>query len=248
MRSAPLNSKPTSSPELNNGSSESFRVSIIIPVLNEAELIATAVDKAWQCGADEVIVADGGSADDTSERAETANCQFIQSSPGRGQQLNAGANLATGDALLFLHVDNWAEEGAVQQIRDAMSNVHCVGGGFKQRINSKRLIFRFIEIGNLLRASQQRLVYGDQGIFVRRNIFESLGGFPEIPLMEDFKFSQTLFRGQHKPMMLAGPLHVSARRWEKMGVLKQTVRNWRIAAAYRRGASPESLYERYYRD
>ena len=217
-------------------------------MLNEAEMVVAAIDKAWRCGADEVIVADGGSVDDTIQIIEKANCQFTQSSPGRGQQLNAGAKLSTGDVLLFLHVDNWADEGAVQQIRDAMADQKRVGGGFKQRIDSQRLIFRFIEFGNRLRATQQRLVYGDQGMFVRRHVFDSLGGFPEIPLMEDFKFSQTLFQGKHRPLMLAGPLHVSARRWEETGVLKQTVRNWSIAAAYRRGATAETLYKIYYED
>ena len=231
-----------------NRSSKPIRVSIIIPVLNEAELIVTAIEKAWNCGADEVIVADGGSADGTIGLAEEANCQFTQSLPGRGQQLNAGAKVSTGDVLLFLHVDNWADKNAAQQIRDAMADQDCIGGGFKQRIDSRRLIFRLIEIGNHLRATQQGLVYGDQGMFVRRDVFESQGGFPEIPLMEDFKFSETLFQAKRKPTMLAGPLHVSARRWEKMGVLKQTLRNWRIAAAYRKGASPESLYQRYYQD
>ena len=243
-----MKSEPTSFPERTNDPSDLIRVSIIIPVLNEAELIVTAIDKAWNCGADEVIVADGGSVDDTINLVGDANCQFTQSLPGRGQQLNAGAKLSTGDVLLFLHVDNWAGESAVQQIRDAMADQECVGGAFKQRIDSPRPIFRFIEIGNQLRATYQRLVYGDQGMFVRKNIFESVGGFPEIPLMEDFKFSETLFQGKHKPRMLTGPLHVSARRWEKMGVLKQTLRNWRIAAAYRKGASPESLYRRYYQD
>ena len=243
-----MKSKTTSPSEPTNNSSDLIRVSIIIPVLNEEELIVTAIDNAWNCGADEVIVADGGSVDDTIRLIEKANCQFIQSLPGRGQQLNAGARVASGDVLLFLHVDNWAVENAMQQIRDAMSDQECIGGGFKQRIDSHRPIFRLIEIGNQLRATYQRLVYGDQGMFVRRKVFQSLGGFPEIPLMEDFKFSETLFKGKQKPTMLAGPLHVSARRWEKMGVLKQTLRNWQIAAAYRRGATPESLYQRYYHD
>jgi len=92
----------------------------------------------------------------------------------------------------------------------------------------------------------QGLVYGDQGLFVRKEIFDQQGGFPEIPLMEDFEFSRRLFAGKHKPVLLQGPIHVSSRRWDQQGVIKQTIKNWRIAAAYRKGASPDDLYHRYY--
>jgi len=243
-----VNVQTTSLPNLPNKSPREIRISIVIPVLNEDSLIEAAVENAWRCGADEVIIADGGSVDQTIARAKEMKCKFVESAPGRGQQLNAGAAQATGDALLFLHVDNSMEADVVEQIRGAMVNDDCVGGGFRQRIDSERSIFRIIESGNYLRAKYQRLVYGDQGLFVRRDVFESLGGFPEIPLMEDFVFSQKLFQGKHKPVMLPGPLCVSARSWEKTGVLKQTIKNWRIAAAHRMGATPESLYQRYYQD
>ena len=164
---------------------------------------------------------------------------------GRGIQLNAGVRVATGDILLFLHVDNWFETDVASQIRTAMQSESCVGGGFRQRIHSPRLLFRFVEFGNSFRARNQRLVYGDQGLFVRKEVFNQLGGFPEIPLMEDFEFSQRLFK-QNKPVLLKGPIHVSARGWKQAGVIKQTIKNWRIAAAYRKGASPADLYRRYY--
>ncbi len=228
--------------------SHRLRVSVIIPVLNEASLITLAIERAWKSGVDEVIVADGGSVDQTITLAQNARCKFVNSPPGRGHQLNAGANHATGDVLLFLHADNWLETDAVQQIRDTLENHQCIGGAFRQRIDSGKLVFRLIELGNYLRAKKQRLVYGDQGLFIKRVNFEALGGFPEISLMEDFVFSQTTFQGKHKPAMLDGPLHVSARRWEKKGVLKQTIKNWRIAFAFRMGASPEALYRRYYSD
>lgn len=225
-----------------------LRVSIIIPVLNEAPLITEAIEKAWRCGADEVIVADGGSDDATISLAEKANCKLVQSPPGRGQQLNAGAGSATGDVLLFLHVDNSLEQSAADQIRMALGDVQLIGGGFRQRIDSPKTVFRAIEFGNYLRVKTQRLVYGDQGIFIRRLIFEAMGGFPEIPLMEDFAFSQNAFQGRQKPAILEGPLHVNARRWEQRGALKQTIKNWWIALLFRFGASPESLYRRYYQD
>lgn len=223
-----------------------LKISIVIPVLNEDARVETAIRNAWSCGADEVVVVDGGSTDQTVAVAQRANCQVVQSPPGRGQQLNAGASQCQGDVLLFLHVDNWVHWGAADQIRDAMQNQDCVGGGFHQQIDSPKTVFRLIELGNFARAKYQRLVYGDQGLFVRRSAFESLGGFPEIPLMEDFRFSQTLFQQQRKPKMLPGPIFVSSRRWEKNGVMKQTIANWRIAYAFRRGVPAEELYQQYY--
>lgn len=203
---------------------------------------------AGRSGTDEVIVVDGGSTDQTVANAQHKDCVLVHSPPGRGQQLNAGAERCTGDVLLFLHVDNWVQPGAADQIRHAMRQPSCVGGGFRQKIENSKPVFRLIEWGNFARAKFQRLVYGDQGLFVRRSEFESLGGFSDIPLMEDFLFSQTLFHQHRKPTILAGPIHVSSRRWEKNGVVKQTISNWRIAYAFRRGVPPEELYRRYYHD
>jgi len=252
IKTVAVNHSPAPPPATETTSKIEFRgkpsVSIVIPVLNEGDRVSESITKAWQAGADDVIVVDGGSTDQTIALAESSNCRIVKATAGRGQQLNAGAASATGDILLFLHVDNWMDVSAADQIRDAMNDAECVGGGFKQRIDSKKFAFRILEFGNYIRATGQRLVYGDQGLFVRRSVFESLGGFPEIPLMEDFEFSQTLFQGRRKPVMLPGPLHVDPRRWEKTGVIRQTMRNWRIATAYRCGASPESLYQRYYQD
>ena len=204
-----------------------------------------AISRAWAAGAFEVIVVDGGSNDDTAEFVLQANAQLVTGVAGRGQQMNLGAAQASGEILLFLHADNWLAADAISQINSAMSQSDSVGGGFRQKLQSSRWVYRLIEAGNAFRARYQRLVYGDQGMFVRRSVFEQLGGFAEIPLMEDFEFSQRCFRDS-KPLLLEGPVHVDVRRWEQQGVAHTTIKNWQIARAWRKGVAVEELYKRYY--
>ena len=166
-----------------------MKISVIIPTLNEAQNVAQAVQSAWACGADEVIVADGGSNDDTLAISSGLDCVTTRSNSGRGLQLNSGAESATGDVLLFLHADSRLASSGCEQIRSMLANadLHC--GAFRQSIESKKLVYRWIEFGNSKRVSQLSMAYGDQGIFVRRHLFDEVGGFDEIPLMEDFSFS-----------------------------------------------------------
>lgn len=221
-----------------------MKISIIIPVLNEASNIESAIEKAWLAGADQVIVADGGSADQTFELAEQSNCQTCVSPPGRGQQMNAGAKIATGDVLLFLHADNWLAENAIEKIRELKLETERFWGCFLQRIEHEHPVYRWLESGNALRAKWQQLVYGDQAMFISRVLFETVGQFPNQPLMEDFEISRRLSL-QARPIILPGPVYVSARRWQKNGVAGQTLKNWSLAFAYRLGRSPEKLRQRY---
>ena len=221
-------------------------ISIIIPAINEAHVIGDAVRRAWQAGADEVVVADGGSVDQTTRLATDEGALVADSALGRGQQLNAGAGMASGDVLLFLHADNWLVAGGCQQIRDAMVSGNVQFGAFEQRIENPRLIYRWIETGNRWRVTWRGLIYGDQGLFIRRELFKSLKGFPEIPIMEDLAFSRILKR-QGRAVLLPGPTHVSARRWQHQGPVRQTLRNWYLSTAFLLGASPESLSQKYRR-
>ena len=225
---------------------DDMRTSVVIPVLNEAEVMKKAIAKAWAAGAFEVIVADGGSRDNTAEFVRQSDAKLVIGESGRGQQMNLGAAQATGEILLFLHADTWLADKAIDQLNVAMSQSDSVGGGFHQALNSSRMVYRMIEAGNAFRARYQRLVYGDQGIFVRRSVFEQLGGFAEIPLMEDFDFSQRCFVDS-APLLLEGPIHVDVRRWERLGVMRTTINNWKIAKAWRQGVGAEELYRRYYR-
>ena len=228
-----------------NAASE-ITVGVVIPVINEAANLSVAVERAWSAGADQVLVADGGSTDGTWELADILNCERVQTAPGRGIQLNHGASQLGSTVVLFLHADCWLPPGSVDQIRAAVQSNSAAWGCFRQRIENESWIYRWLEWGNRQRVWWQRLVYGDQGLWVRRDWYEAGGGFPEIPLMEDFVLSQRLAK-RGRPVLLAGPLMVNARRWEKRGVLRQTLLNWRISMMFRCGAKPEELVKLYRR-
>ncbi len=226
----------------------SATLSIVIPVLNEVAGIEQTIARSRDI-ADEVIIADGGSTDGTLEILKRTDCIACHTSRGRGQQLHAGSELATGEILLFLHADTWLPVAARSQILDCWGSVSDKGkatfcGCFEQLIEDPRHVYRLIEKGNLWRAKFQKLPYGDQGVFVSRELYDLVGGMPQIPLMEDFEFARLIAK-RAALNILPGPLHVDARRWEKVGPLRQTIRNWMLALRYRLGADPEELLQRY---
>ncbi len=221
-----------------------LKISVIIPTLNEAAGIAQAVARAWQAGADEVIVVDGGSVDGTAAIAVQADCQLVASPRGRALQQNAGARIASGDVLLFLHADTWLPTGGVDQIRQALADASVHGGAFEQRIDAQGILYRALERGNGWRARSRTSPYGDQGLFLRREVFRDLGGFPEVRLMEDLLLMRA-FRRRYRLTILLGPLHVSPRRWQRHGIIRQTFRNWSLLVAERCGAHPDRLAKWY---
>jgi rSAM/selenodomain-associated transferase 2 len=220
------------------------RLSIIIPAINEAASISRAVDSAWRAGAGQVIVADGGSSDATTHLAAEHGASIIVAPRGRAAQQNAAAQQASGDVLLFLHADNWLEGDIAAQIRVSLAMPQRVHGALRQRIEADGLAYRWLERGNVDRIRWLGLPYGDQAIFVRRDTFVAAGGFPDVPLMEDVLLMQRL-RRQAWPLLLPGPVHVSARRWQRHGLLRQTIRNWTLLAALSVGVSPERLARHY---
>jgi rSAM/selenodomain-associated transferase 2 len=224
-------------------------LTIIIPTLNEAAGVALAVSRARALAETgvvvaDVIVADGGSRDGTPQIAETAGAHVVPCPRGRGTQQNCAARQARGEVLLFLHADTWLDPEAASQIEAALSDVRVWGGAFRQRIEAEGLLFRLLERGNAWRAGYCDLPYGDQGIFIRRSVFERVGGFPEVPLMEDLILIKALGR-EFRPALLPGPLYVSARRWERHGILRQTLRNWLLVALFQLGISPQCLARLY---
>lgn len=222
-----------------------MRLSIVIPTLNEAAGIEQNIQRALMLRPIEVVVSDGQSTDGTGDLARSAGATVVTSERGRGGQLNAGARAATGDVLLFLHADCWLESLATEQIEAALRDETVMGGAFRQRIEDERLVFRWLESGNSVRVRWRRMPYGDQGIFVRRSAFESVGGFAEVRLMEDVLLMREFRRRGWRIELLPGPIHVDPRRWRKHGVLRQTLRNWTLLTGLKLGISPDRLAEYY---
>lgn len=227
-------------------------VSIIIPTLNEAAEISACIESARQSGAAEIIVADGGSSDGTRSLASTSADLVLVTPQGRAAQQNHGAKAATGDVLLFLHADTRLGEGCVRQIERfaATADNKPICGGFRQRIVAEGWHYRWLENGNVTRVRLAGMVYGDQGIFVSRDWFHHVGGFADCPIMEDVELLRALARSRGEfegraPVLLDGPLEVSPRRWQKTGVVRQTLRNWMMLSAWCCGASPEYLAKFY---
>ncbi len=218
-------------------------LSIIIPTLNEERAIAEVIEKIRAEPGCEIIVVDGGSHDATLSHASKAD-QVITSQPGRAQQMNAGAAHATGNQLLFLHADCWPSPGFSAAIQASLVNTSVIAGGFQQCIDHPARKYRWLEAGNAKRVTTLGWVYGDQGLFLRKETFESLGGFPIMSLMEDLYFSKALKR-HGSIVLLDHTLHVSPRRWVQNGVINQTLRNWAFVVMSHSGISPVTLAKWY---
>lgn len=222
-----------------------MRLSIIIPTLNEAAHVEETIRSARQRRDCEIIVVDGGSQDGTVGLCSEADI-VLTTAQGRAAQQNAGAEAATGDVLLFLHADCRIEPGCLDAALAVCEQPNCVGGCFHQIIDAPGFRFRALEWGNALRVKCFRMAYGDQAIFIKAEIFHRLGGFPPLALMEDF-FLMKQLRRQGKFVLLDEQIHVSARRWQQRGVLRQTLTNWTLATLAQLGVSPDRLVA-YYRN
>ncbi len=221
-------------------------ISVVIPTLNEAHSVRSCVESVVAAGAGQIIVSDGGSDDATLEMASQAGAtQTVRSIPGRGIQLNAGAFFARGEFVLFLHADNRLAKESLSQVVDAAErSPKLVWGAMRQRIESDRYAYRFLERGNAMRVRIRGIAMGDQSLWVRRSEFKRVGGFPEVRLMEDVELSQKL-RRLSWPVLLQGPTVVSARRWEARGVIQQTLRNQVIQVAHACGVAHDRLANFY---
>ena len=221
-------------------------ISIIIPVLDEADHIVGALQALAPLRARgvEVIVADGGSHDNTIALVTPLADRVIDAPRGRAAQMNAGATAARGDVLLFLHADTRLPENADQFVIGGLAQSQRAWGRFDVRIDGAHRLLPVIAAAMNLRSRLTGIATGDQAMFVRRETFNALEGFPDIALMEDIAFARRLKRVS-RPLCLAARVTTSGRRWETRGVLRTIVLMWRLRLAYFLGGKPESLRRRY---
>jgi rSAM/selenodomain-associated transferase 2 len=222
------------------------QLSIIIPCLNEAAEIVTALAALAPMrdrGA-EVIVVDGGSADETVALAHSQSDVVVVTEPGRARQMNVGAARARGQVLLFLHADSHLPPRADELICVGLAAKRRSWGRFDVTISGRHPLLRVIAISMNARSRWTGIATGDQAIFVTRSLFERAGRFPEISLMEDIALTTTLKRFG-PPLCLSQPLVTSGRRWEKHGVLRTVLLMWKLRLAYWLGANPDALASRY---
>ena len=215
-------------------------ISIIIPTLNEEENIAACLASCCTSPNTETIVVDGGSRDRTVEIARSCGVRVIVSPPGRGRQMNLGAREASAELLLFLHADTRLSPGFADSISEVLSRPGTVAGAFLFRLDARSPGLSLIQRVANWRSRRFQLPYGDQAIFLKKVVFEEMGGYPEMPIMEDYEFIRRLKR---KGRICTVPLPVvtSARRWIEVGVWKTTLLNWAIVIAYSLGVSPATL-------
>jgi rSAM/selenodomain-associated transferase 2 len=223
-----------------------MRISVIVPVFNEEKNIAVTLEELQRLKPDEMILVDGGSSDATREICQRFGVELYLSRPGRAAQMNFGAQRARGDVLLFLHADTRLPLSAFDEIRTALRDRKVLGGRFDLQLNNPRPLLKLIGFMISLRSRLSKVGTGDQAIFVRREIFQELGGYPDIPLMEDVAFSRALKR-RGSVACLRSRVVSSARRWEVDGIWRTVLKMWTLKALYLLGISPVRL-KRYYGD
>lgn len=222
-------------------------LSVIIPALNEALALPATLAALKQCpGITEIIVADGGSQDDTVNIARAQGCRVITSEPGRGKQLQAGAEIASGDALIFLHADTWLAAATCEAILRCLHDPTVAGGGCWKKFRDPHWLMRGSRWRCWTRLQLTRRVLGDQAIFVRRESLQAAGGFPVQPLMEEFELCRRL-RRVGRIALASATVSTSARRFHQFGVLRTYWLMWRLTFLYHWGKSPEELRAMYER-
>jgi rSAM/selenodomain-associated transferase 2 len=227
-------------------SSKSMAISVIIPALNEQTTIASVLKNIVSLdGIEEVIVVDGGSTDNTPLIA-AGYARVVHSPQGRARQMNAGAAAAKGDVLLFLHADTLLPVEAATVIKQCLANPKVIGGRFRVRLDNTGWRFRMVGWSINMRDRLIKGFTGDQAIFVRHEIFEKLGGYPDIPLMEDLELGRRMCRAG-KVVQLKECVTTSARRWKNNGVIRTVLLMWALRLLFFAGC-PASFLLPLYKD
>ena len=221
-----------------------MKVSIIVPTLNEELVLEKTLTQFQQLSPHELIVSDGGSDDGTRNIAGRFSHRVITGSAGRALQMNVGADEATGDILLFLHADSRIEPESYRKMLQCMQNPKWIGGAFTLCIESGKWSLKLIALLANIRSKYFGLAYGDQGFFVRKEVFKDMNGFSPIPICEDLDFYYRL-RKKGPVILLKEKAHTSPRRWIKEGILFTTARNTLIAVLFGLGFPPHILTKWY---
>jgi rSAM/selenodomain-associated transferase 2 len=232
--------EPADLPDAEAALAQGRRVSVVVPALNEAENLRRLLPQLAAGQPHEILVADGGSRDDTAQVAASLGATVIAAPRGRARQMNAAAARATGEHLLFLHADTDPPQDFAKLVADTLDRVGTAAGAFRFALREPIPGGFLVERGVALRCALRQLPYGDQGLFLRRHLFQALGGFPDWPLLEDLELVRRLRRlGRIAVTDEAAP--TSSRRWREAGLIRTFLRHQSILLAHALGASPERL-------
>ena len=223
-----------------------MKISVIVPVLNEEKTVASALQAAARLAPFEIIVVDGGSSDRTADICRQHRVKLLTAPRGRARQMNAGAREARGEVLLFLHADTRLPDTALEDVERALGAPRFLAGRFDVRLDGKHWMLKLVGAMINHRSRCSKVATGDQAIFVRREVFEQIGGYPDIPLMEDIALCRMLKR-KGAMACLKSRVLTSARRWESEGVWRTILRMWALKLLYLAGVPPARL-RRYYAD
>ncbi|QDP41348.1 TIGR04283 family arsenosugar biosynthesis glycosyltransferase [Radiobacillus deserti] len=221
-------------------------LSVIIPVWNEIDHLRPLLETLSKHKQIEIIIADGGSTDGTAELASEYG-QVVSSKRGRASQMNKGAEAATGKILWFLHADSKIEDHMAQSICFTMEDSNILGGGFSIQFDDSSFLLKMIAVGSNIRARFFHIYFGDQAFFVRKSVFDEMGGFPKVSLMEDWLISKKM-KKRGKLQHLRGPIYASARRFKKNGIIRTFVTMQLIKILFVLGVSTATLERVYQRE
>jgi len=227
------------------------KLSVVVPVLHEAEAIHRLIEHLYTIGKGEdyeIIVVDGSPEGETIDAIKGSGVVKITSPKGRARQMNAGAAVAKGGILLFLHVDTKLPQAAFKKTREVLKDGRYVGGAFDLELDTDRRSLRFIAWTARIRVRLTRIPYGDQAIFIRKDYFDTLGGYRDIPLMEDVELMERIKKLGGEIYIIKDPVRSSPRKWIEEGIFYTTFRNHMLRILYSLGVSPNKLVKLYYRD
>lgn len=227
-----------------------YDFSIVIPVLNETEQINPHIEHIRNQNFGhlfEIIVVDGDRQGSTVKVIEDKDVTTVTVEKGRGRQMNAGAAIARGEILIFLHADTKLPDMALEKISRVLEDEKYVAGAFDLRIDSDRFALKYISARASFRSRSTRIPYGDQAIFIRKKYFDKIGRFKDIPLMEDVDLMRRIKTDGKKICILPDKVTTSARRWERNGVFRTTLKNKILIILFYLGVKPDILAKYYWR-